>query len=53
MRELLEDLPELWGEATMGEQQTLLLTMLDAVHFDDREEAGSSHKAQGSVQIPL
>ena len=35
---LLEDLPCLWGKATMGEQRTLLMTMLDAVYVDTREE---------------
>ena len=35
---LLEDLPELWGKATLGEQRSLLLTMLDAVYVDAREE---------------
>ena len=35
---LLEDLPCLWEKATMGEQRTLLMTMLDAVYVDAREE---------------
>jgi len=35
---LLEDLPALWNHATLGEQRSLLLTMLDAVYVDAREE---------------
>ena len=35
---LLENLPELWRKATMGERRSLLLTMLDAVYVDAREE---------------
>jgi len=35
---LLEDLPELWKKATISEQRRLLLTMVDAVYVDAREE---------------
>ena len=35
---LLEDLPALWGAATLGERRRLLLTMLEAVYVDTVEE---------------
>ena len=35
---LLEDLPELWEQADLGERRRLLLTMLDAVYVDTVEE---------------
>ena len=35
---LLEDLPRLWGQASESERRKLLLTMLDAVYVDAREE---------------
>ena len=35
---LLEDLPALWEQANMGEPRQILLTMLDAVYVDAREE---------------
>ncbi len=35
---LLEDLPKLWSQATMEEQRCPLITMLDAVYVDAREE---------------
>ena len=35
---LLEDLPGLWEQANMGERRQILLTMLDAVYVDARNE---------------
>ena len=35
---LLENLPVLWGAATLTERRKLLLTMLDAVYVDTVEE---------------
>ncbi len=35
---LIEQLPELWSEATPQERRKLLLTMLDAVYVDAKEE---------------
>ena len=39
---LLEDLPELWEEADLGERRRLLLTMLDAVYVDT--SGGEEHR---------
>ena len=35
---LIEQLPELWSEANEGERRKLLLSMLDAVYVDARDE---------------
>ncbi len=35
---LLEDLPNLWAEASLGERRRILMTMLDAVYVDPVEE---------------
>ena len=35
---LLEDLPQLWAQATLTEQRRLLLTMLEAVYVDATDE---------------
>ncbi|MCZ6615148.1 MAG: hypothetical protein O6920_05155 [Chloroflexi bacterium] len=35
---LLERLPELWREATLEERRRLLLTMLEAVYVDAKDE---------------
>ncbi len=35
---LIEQLPDLWSEATLAERRKLLLTMLDAVYVDAKEE---------------
>ena len=35
---LLENLPELWEEADLGEQHRILMTMLDAVYVETVEE---------------
>jgi hypothetical protein len=35
---LIERLPELWARAGLGERRKLLLTMLEAVYVDAREE---------------
>ena len=35
---LIEKLPELWAEANLDERRKLLLTMLDAVYVDAKEE---------------
>ena len=35
---LIEKLPELWGEATLQERRKLLLTMLDGVYIDAKDE---------------
>ena len=35
---LLENLPELWKEADLGERRKLLLVMLDAVYVETVEE---------------
>ena len=36
--QLIEKLPELWQEATLLERRTLLLTMLDGVYIDAKDE---------------
>jgi len=36
--QLLENLPQLWAEATLGEKRQILLTMLEAVYVDPVEE---------------
>ena len=35
---LLEDLPQLWADATLSERRQILLTMLDGVYVDSKEE---------------
>jgi site-specific DNA recombinase len=35
---LIQQLPDLWAEATPGERRQLLLTMLDTVYVDAKEE---------------
>ncbi len=35
---LVQDLPRLWAEATLEERRKLLLTMLDAVYVDAKED---------------
>lgn len=35
---LISDLPRLWAEANLEERRKLLLTMLDAVYVDAKEE---------------
>ena len=35
---LLQDLPHLWEQATMQERRSLLLTMLEAVYVDHKED---------------
>ena len=35
---LLEELPNLWEEADLGERRKILVTMLDAVYVDTLEE---------------
>ena len=35
---LLEDLPRLWEKADLGERRCILMTMLDAVYVDAKEE---------------
>ncbi len=36
--ELLENLPELWEQAKLGEQRHILMTMLEAVYVECKEE---------------
>ncbi len=35
---LIQDLPKLWSEAKLAERRKLLLTMLDAVYVDAKQE---------------
>jgi len=35
---LIQDLPRLWSEANLAERRKLLLTMMDAVYVDAKEE---------------
>ena len=35
---LIQDLPKLWAEANLAERRKLLLTMLDAVYVDAKQE---------------
>ena len=35
---LLEDLPELWEKANLGERRKILMTMLEAVYVDAKDE---------------
>ena len=35
---MLENLPQLWGKADLGQRREMLVTMLDAVYVERREE---------------
>ena len=48
---LIEKLPELWSGASDEERRRILMTMLDAVYVETKEEkADRGYQAGGAVQ---
>ena len=52
-RMVLEDLPQLWKQADLGERRKLLLTMLDAVYVDTVNEKSIIAIRPKSAFLPL